>query len=214
MGELGHDVAAAVARERLEQPRRERFEVGAHGVDARLGEERVDERAIPGVLRRVELDREQRVRARLRGRDERRAGDGRAERLVIDRRGRHVVIAREQPEAAVQVRVQERMLLPDRPEDALGIPDEARVVVVEAHAAPGRICERPRPSRGGCPRRSSHAPRSGSGIVLRPGRERRSAGCLQIGRRRWLRPRVSFGASATRVRAWGPEGDLDVRRGG
>ena len=133
--ELGHDVAAAVARDRLEQPRRERLEVRAQRIDARPREERVDEPAVARVLRRVELDREQRV---LRGCD----GGMTVVPTTADvndswssAAARHVVVAREQPEAAVEVRVHERLLLADRADHALGILDEPRVVVVEAHAA-------------------------------------------------------------------------------
>ncbi len=133
MGESGHHVAPAVAHDRIEEPGRERLQVRAQGVDARLGEERVDERAVAGVLRRVELEREQRDVPWLRRRDDRHARDGRRERFVVERRGGHVVVAQNHPEAAVQIGAQEGMGLTERPEDALGILDELRVVVVEAH---------------------------------------------------------------------------------
>ena len=105
MGELGHHVAAAVAHERLEQPRRERLELGPHGVDARLREQRVDERAVDAVLRRIELEREQRIHARLRRGMSVVPATAEVNALAVERRGRHVVIAGEHPEPAVQVRV-------------------------------------------------------------------------------------------------------------
>ena len=139
MRELGHHVAPTIAHEGLEQPRREGLEVRAHGIDARSREQRVHERPVDAVLRRIELEREQRVGARLRGWDEGRARDRGGERFTVERRGNHVVIAGQQPEAAIEIGVKQRMRVADRPEDALRILDELRVVLVEAHAPPGRI---------------------------------------------------------------------------
>src|SRR4051794_13663607 len=71
------------------------------------------------------------------------------EALVVGRGGGQVVVAREEPEPAVAVRVDDRAGLADRPDDALRILDELRGVMVEAHAVT--------------------APRSGAAILLRRG---------------------------------------------
>ena len=58
---------------------------------------------------------------------------------MVHRGGRHVVVAGEQPEAAVELGVDEGLRLPDGPEDALGVVHEAWVVVVEAHGSAARL---------------------------------------------------------------------------
>ena len=160
MGELRDDLAAALRGDRLEQPRREGLELRAQRLDPRLREDDVHETPVPRVLRRVELDRQQRFGARLRRRDDRRADHGRGERLVVERGAGHVVVARQQPEAAVQVGMDERMLLADRADRALRVLDELRVVVVEAQLPASVTRPRTSPSTTSPPpaRRTTSSP--------------------------------------------------------
>ncbi len=137
--ELAHEVAAPALDDRGEQRRRQLVQVGPKRVDPALGEDPVDDAAVERVLRRVELDRQLRVVARLARRDHGRADHARRETAPVDRGLGHVLVAGEQPEAAVAIGADERMTLTDLGEDRVRVGDEARVVVVEARRHEARL---------------------------------------------------------------------------
>ena len=167
MRELGHDVAAAVAHDRLQQACRERLEVRAHRVDPRLREQRVDERAVDAVLGWVELERQQRVLARLRGRDERRPGDRRRERLAVERGGGDVVVAVRTQNPPYRSECTSGCSSRIGPKTRSGSSMKRGSCWSKLMRRRAASCDHGRRTwRGGGARRSSRAPRSDAGIVL------------------------------------------------
>ena len=106
--EFGDCLGCAPFRHGVDDRARERLDARRDLRHALRREDRVDQRAVARMTRRVDLDRQHRLGARCDDRDRRDAGNAGRVVAPVDGGGAHVLVAAHQPEAAMLVRAGQR----------------------------------------------------------------------------------------------------------